>query len=102
MLNCISKLLHNYLTCGTKGVMRRMLCIGKAFYPMKKVYFALVCSITLLTACSSPAKKQHYDKRIKINTFQNNSAEATTEHKNTISSGNLTDSVHRVDTGGKQ
>jgi hypothetical protein len=69
---------------------------------MRKVYFTLVCLITMLTACSSPANKQHNDKRIKANTFQNNSAEATTEHENTIGSGNLTDSVHRTDTGGKQ
>ena len=69
---------------------------------MKKFYVVLFCLTTLFIACSSPVKKQHDDKRIKANTFQNNSAEATTEHKNTIGSGNLTDSTQRTDTSGKQ
>lgn len=69
---------------------------------MKRLYFVLVCLTTLFAACSSPVKKQHDDKRIKANTFQNNSAEATTEHRNTIGSGNLTDSTERTDTSGKQ
>lgn len=69
---------------------------------MKITYLALVCCILLSVACNSPVKKQHEDRRIKANTFQNNSAEATTDHEKTISSGNLTDSTERTDTTGKQ
>jgi hypothetical protein len=62
------------------------------------IYIAFLFCITLASACNSPAKKQHDDKRIKANTFQNTSAEATTKPENSISSGNLTDSTH-IDTG---
>lgn len=65
---------------------------------MKHTYIAMLFCIFLSAACSSPAKKQHNDKRIKANTFQNTSAEATTDHENSISSGNLTNSTH-IDTG---
>jgi len=68
---------------------------------MKISYLILVCLILLTTACNSPVKKQHEDRRIKANTMQNNSAEATTAPENTINSGNLTDSTERTDTSGK-
>jgi hypothetical protein len=69
---------------------------------MKNTYLALGLCVLLLAACNSPAKKQHDDKRIKANTLQNNSAEATTDPENSIGSGNLTDSTHRIDTGARQ
>jgi hypothetical protein len=68
---------------------------------MKITYFILVCCIMLSVACNSPVNKQHEDRRTKANTLQNNSAEATTDYENTISSGNLTDSTERTDTSGK-
>jgi len=68
---------------------------------MKISYLALACCIMLSVACNSPVKKHQEDRRIKANTFQNNSAEATTAPENTINSGNLTDSTERTDTSGK-
>jgi hypothetical protein len=68
---------------------------------MKISYLAFACFILLSAACNSPVKEQHNNRLNKANTLQNNSAEATTDHENTISSGNLTDSTERTDTSGK-
>jgi hypothetical protein len=69
---------------------------------MKIIYLVLILCAFLSAACNSPVNKQHDDKRIKANTLQNNSAEATTDPENNIGSGNLTDSTHRIDTGARQ
>jgi hypothetical protein len=69
---------------------------------MKHICLSLVLGFLMLTACNSPVKKHNQDKRIKANTLQNNSAEATTDPENSIGSGNLTDSTSRTDTGARQ
>jgi hypothetical protein len=68
---------------------------------MKQIYICIAFCMALLTACNSPVKKHSDDKRIKANTLQNNSAEATTDPENSIGSGNLTDSTSRIDTGAR-
>ncbi|WP_377160864.1 hypothetical protein [Mucilaginibacter terrae] len=68
---------------------------------MKIIYSTLLAGTLFLTACNSPVKKQHNDKRDKVNRLENNSAEATADPENSIGSGNLTDST-RTDTGGRQ
>ncbi len=74
--------------------MTRLLCFKES---LKAVFLAALLPLTV--ACQSPVKKQLLDREQKVNTFQNPNAEATTKPEKRVSSGNLTDSVHRTDTG---